>query len=131
MDTDALRVTMRESSLKVVQGDYVVLPCSFFTSSPLSRLNVIWTLAPVSSPETPVQVWIWTQTILCLSVFLCIFKTVRVGGGSGYSVHKHAINRLIADSKSAIGVNVSVNGRLYSPCDELPICPPLTQSQLG
>ncbi|KAG8008590.1 Immunoglobulin superfamily member 11 [Nibea albiflora] len=50
---------MRESSLKVVQGDYVVLPCSFFTSSPLSRLNVIWTLAPVSSPETPVQVIVY------------------------------------------------------------------------
>lgn len=56
IDTAALRVTMRESSLKVVQGDFVVLPCSFFTSSPLSRLNVIWTLAPFSSPETPIQV---------------------------------------------------------------------------
>ncbi|KAM7397981.1 hypothetical protein PAMA_006046 [Pampus argenteus] len=46
---------MRESSLEVVRGDVVVLPCSFFTSSPLSRLNVIWTLAPISSPETPIQ----------------------------------------------------------------------------
>ncbi|XP_074528513.1 immunoglobulin superfamily member 11 [Halichoeres trimaculatus] len=54
-----LRVTMRESSLKVVQGDFVVLPCSFFTSSPLSRLNVIWTLAPSSSPETPTQVIVY------------------------------------------------------------------------
>ncbi|KAM3601429.1 uncharacterized protein V6R79_012802 [Siganus canaliculatus] len=50
---------MRESSLKVVQGDFVVLPCSFFTSSPLSRLNVIWTLAPSSSPETPIQVIVY------------------------------------------------------------------------
>ncbi|CAJ1063983.1 immunoglobulin superfamily member 11 [Xyrichtys novacula] len=55
----ALRVTMRESSLKVVQGDFVILPCSFFTSSPLSRLNVIWTLAPFSSPETPIQVIVY------------------------------------------------------------------------
>lgn len=52
----ALRVTMRESSLTVVQGDPVVLPCSFFTSSLLSRLNIIWTLAPLSSPDTPIQV---------------------------------------------------------------------------
>ncbi|XP_068186566.1 immunoglobulin superfamily member 11 isoform X2 [Antennarius striatus] len=55
----ALRVTMRESSLQVVQGDYVVLPCSFFTSSPLSRLNIIWTLAPFSSPEVPTQVIVY------------------------------------------------------------------------
>lgn len=54
--SDALRVTMRESSLKVVQGDFVVLPCSFFTSSPLSRLNIIWTMAPSLSPENPIQV---------------------------------------------------------------------------
>ncbi|KAM6983666.1 immunoglobulin superfamily member 11 isoform 2-T2 [Tautogolabrus adspersus] len=50
---------MRESSLSVVQGDFVVLPCSFFTSSPLSRLNVIWTLAPFSSPDTPIQVIVY------------------------------------------------------------------------
>ncbi|XP_065818769.1 immunoglobulin superfamily member 11 isoform X1 [Labrus bergylta] len=55
----ALRVTMRESSLSVVQGDFVILPCSFFTSSPLSRLNVIWTLAPFSSPDTPIQVIVY------------------------------------------------------------------------
>lgn len=47
---------MRESSLKVAQGDFVVLPCSFFTSSPLSRLNIIWTMAPSLSPENPIQV---------------------------------------------------------------------------
>uniref|UniRef100_A0A667Z6F7 Zgc:165604 n=1 Tax=Myripristis murdjan TaxID=586833 RepID=A0A667Z6F7_9TELE len=55
----ALRVTMRESSLEVVQGDFVILPCSFFTTSPLSRLNVIWTLAPFSSPESPIQVIVY------------------------------------------------------------------------
>nr|XP_040036321.1 immunoglobulin superfamily member 11 [Gasterosteus aculeatus aculeatus] len=55
----ALRVTMMESSLEVVQGDVVVLPCSFFTSSPLSRLNVIWTLAPSSSPQSPIQVIVY------------------------------------------------------------------------
>lgn len=47
---------MREGSLKVVRGDFVVLPCSFFTSSPLTRLNIIWTMAPSSSPENPTQV---------------------------------------------------------------------------
>ncbi|XP_027888265.1 immunoglobulin superfamily member 11 isoform X5 [Xiphophorus couchianus] len=52
----ALRVTMRESSLEAVRGDSVLLPCSFFTSSDFSRLNVIWTLAPSSSPGSPVQV---------------------------------------------------------------------------
>uniref|UniRef100_A0A3Q4BT55 Ig-like domain-containing protein n=1 Tax=Mola mola TaxID=94237 RepID=A0A3Q4BT55_MOLML len=55
VDAGALRVTMRQPSLKVVQGDVAVLPCSFFTSSPLSGLNIIWTLAPFSSPETPTQ----------------------------------------------------------------------------
>uniref|UniRef100_M4A960 Zgc:165604 n=1 Tax=Xiphophorus maculatus TaxID=8083 RepID=M4A960_XIPMA len=49
-------VTMRESSLEAVRGDSVLLPCSFFTSSDFSRLNVIWTLAPSSSPGSPVQV---------------------------------------------------------------------------
>ncbi|XP_055370630.1 immunoglobulin superfamily member 11 isoform X2 [Betta splendens] len=55
----ALRVAMRESSLEVVRGDVVVLPCSFFTSSLLTRLNVIWTLAPSSSPQTPIQVIVY------------------------------------------------------------------------
>ncbi|XP_069001690.1 immunoglobulin superfamily member 11 [Embiotoca jacksoni] len=55
----ALRVSMRESSLEVVRGDFVVLPCSFFTSTRLSRLNVIWTLAPSSSPESPIQVIVY------------------------------------------------------------------------
>uniref|UniRef100_A0A674PR25 Zgc:165604 n=1 Tax=Takifugu rubripes TaxID=31033 RepID=A0A674PR25_TAKRU len=50
---------MRESRLKVVQGDFVVLPCSFFTSSPLSRLNIIWTMAPSLSPENPTQVIVY------------------------------------------------------------------------
>lgn len=50
---------MRESSLEVARGDFVVLPCSFYTSASnhLSRLNMIWTLTPFSSPEAPIQVW--------------------------------------------------------------------------
>uniref|UniRef100_A0A3B4Y4D0 Zgc:165604 n=1 Tax=Seriola lalandi dorsalis TaxID=1841481 RepID=A0A3B4Y4D0_SERLL len=59
LENVALRVTMREANLEVVRGDFVVLPCSFFTSSPLSRLNVIWTMAPFSSPETPIQVIVY------------------------------------------------------------------------
>uniref|UniRef100_A0A3B3WEE2 Ig-like domain-containing protein n=1 Tax=Poecilia mexicana TaxID=48701 RepID=A0A3B3WEE2_9TELE len=55
----ALRVTMRDSSLEAVRGDSVLLPCSFFTSSDFSRLNVIWTLAPFSSPVSPVQVIVY------------------------------------------------------------------------
>ncbi|XP_071754221.1 immunoglobulin superfamily member 11 [Centroberyx gerrardi] len=59
LENAALRVTMRDSSLEVVQGDLVILPCSFFTTTPLSRLNVIWTLAPFSSPESPMQVIVY------------------------------------------------------------------------
>uniref|UniRef100_A0A8C6S7I7 Zgc:165604 n=1 Tax=Neogobius melanostomus TaxID=47308 RepID=A0A8C6S7I7_9GOBI len=57
--TDALSVTMRESSLQVIRGDAVNLPCSFFTSSPINKLNVIWTVAPFSSPENPIQVIVY------------------------------------------------------------------------
>ncbi|KAM9846607.1 immunoglobulin superfamily member 11 [Aulostomus maculatus] len=65
LENAALRVTMRESSLEVIRGDSIILPCSFFTSSPLSRLNIIWTLAPFSSPESPIQVIVYDhgQTI--------------------------------------------------------------------
>ncbi|XP_046899182.1 immunoglobulin superfamily member 11 isoform X2 [Hypomesus transpacificus] len=56
---DAVRVTMREESVEVVQGDSVTLPCSFFTMSPLSRLNIIWTLAPFSHPDSPSQVIVY------------------------------------------------------------------------
>nr|XP_020443244.1 immunoglobulin superfamily member 11-like [Monopterus albus] len=54
-----INLAARESSLEVVRGDFVVLPCSFFTSSPISKLNVIWTLSPFSSPETPIQVIVY------------------------------------------------------------------------
>ena len=47
---------MRDESVEVVQGDSVTLPSSFFTMSPLSRLNIIWTLAPFSHPDSPSQV---------------------------------------------------------------------------
>ncbi|KAM4545659.1 immunoglobulin superfamily member 11 isoform 2-T2 [Odontesthes bonariensis] len=50
---------MRESSVEVVRGDFAILPCSFFSSSRLSRLNVIWTLAPFTSPESPMQVIVY------------------------------------------------------------------------
>ncbi|XP_017273534.1 immunoglobulin superfamily member 11 [Kryptolebias marmoratus] len=56
----ALRVSMRESSVEVVRGDSVLLPCSFSTSSSrLSRLNIIWTLARFSSPGSPIQVIVY------------------------------------------------------------------------
>ncbi|XP_005735438.1 immunoglobulin superfamily member 11 [Pundamilia nyererei] len=60
-ENTALRVTMRESSLEVARGDFVVLPCSFYTSASnhLSRLNIIWTLTPFSSPEAPIQVIVY------------------------------------------------------------------------
>jgi len=52
----AVRVTVRESGLEVVRGDSVTLPCSFFTMMPLFRLSIIWTLTPVSDPDSPTQV---------------------------------------------------------------------------
>ncbi|KAK0153113.1 Immunoglobulin superfamily member 11 [Merluccius polli] len=55
----AVRVSISEPSVEVVQGDFVLLPCSFTTTRPLTRLNVIWTLAPFSSPETPIQVIVY------------------------------------------------------------------------
>ncbi|KAM9332247.1 immunoglobulin superfamily member 11 [Pholidichthys leucotaenia] len=55
----ALRVAMSESSLEAVRGDSVILPCSFFTSTHLSRLNIIWTLDPFSSPDNPIQVIVY------------------------------------------------------------------------
>ncbi|XP_047462807.1 immunoglobulin superfamily member 11 [Mugil cephalus] len=58
-ENDALRINMRESFVEVVRGDYVILPCSFFTSTRLSRLNIIWTMAPFSSPDTPMQVIVY------------------------------------------------------------------------
>ncbi|KAG1929779.1 immunoglobulin superfamily, partial [Pimephales promelas] len=51
----AVRVTVRESGLEVVRGDSVTLPCSFFTMMPLFRLSIIWTLTPVSDPDSPTQ----------------------------------------------------------------------------
>ncbi|CAL8267668.1 unnamed protein product [Merluccius merluccius] len=59
LDNTAVRVSISEPSVEVVQGDFVLLPCSFTTTRPLTRLNVIWTLAPFSSPETPIQVIVY------------------------------------------------------------------------
>uniref|UniRef100_A0A671PX21 Zgc:165604 n=1 Tax=Sinocyclocheilus anshuiensis TaxID=1608454 RepID=A0A671PX21_9TELE len=55
----AVRVTMRESGVEVVQGDSVTLPCSFFTMMPLFRLSIIWTLTPLSDPDSPIQVIVY------------------------------------------------------------------------
>ncbi|XP_051537596.1 immunoglobulin superfamily member 11 [Myxocyprinus asiaticus] len=55
----AVRVTVRESSVEVVRGDSVTLPCSFFTMMPLYRLSIIWTLTPVSDPASPMQVIVY------------------------------------------------------------------------
>ncbi|KAL2094835.1 hypothetical protein ACEWY4_009554 [Coilia grayii] len=52
----AVRVTVREPSVEAIQGDSVVLPCSFFSMIPLSRLSIIWTVAPLSDPASPSQV---------------------------------------------------------------------------
>ncbi|XP_028840198.1 immunoglobulin superfamily member 11 isoform X1 [Denticeps clupeoides] len=52
----AVRVMLRETSVEAIQGDSVVLPCSFFTISPLSRLSIIWTMTPLSDPDSPAQV---------------------------------------------------------------------------
>lgn len=52
----AVRVTVRESSVEVVRGESAPLPCSFFTLMPLFRLSIIWTLTPLSDPDSPTQV---------------------------------------------------------------------------
>uniref|UniRef100_W5LLJ1 Zgc:165604 n=1 Tax=Astyanax mexicanus TaxID=7994 RepID=W5LLJ1_ASTMX len=57
----AVRVTVRESVLEVVQGDSVTLPCSFLTMMPLFRLSIIWTLTPASDPHSPLQVIVYDQ----------------------------------------------------------------------
>ncbi|XP_053504925.1 immunoglobulin superfamily member 11 [Ictalurus furcatus] len=58
---DTVRVTVRESTLEVVQGDSITLPCSFFTMSPLIRLSIIWTLTPFSDQDNPTQVIAYDQ----------------------------------------------------------------------
>ncbi|XP_016388103.1 immunoglobulin superfamily member 11 [Sinocyclocheilus rhinocerous] len=50
---------MRESGVEVVQGDSVTLPCSFFTMMPLFRFSIIWTLTPLSDPDSPIQVIVY------------------------------------------------------------------------
>ncbi|CAL8276371.1 unnamed protein product [Arctogadus glacialis] len=55
----AVKVSISDPSVEVVQGDFVLLPCSFTTTTPLTRLNIIWTLAPFSSPMTPIQVIVY------------------------------------------------------------------------
>ncbi|KAJ3589185.1 hypothetical protein NHX12_010032 [Muraenolepis orangiensis] len=55
----AVKVSIGEPRVEVVQGDVVLLPCSFTTTRPLTRLNVIWTQAPFSSPKTPIQVIVY------------------------------------------------------------------------
>ncbi|KAF7697216.1 immunoglobulin superfamily member 11 [Silurus meridionalis] len=58
---DAVRVTVRESSVEVVRGDFITLPCSFFTMMPLIRLSIIWTLTPFSDQDHPTQVIVYDQ----------------------------------------------------------------------
>ncbi|KAM9451132.1 immunoglobulin superfamily member 11 [Clarias gariepinus] len=60
-DEDAVRVSVRESSVEVVQGDSITLPCSFLTMSPLIRLSIIWTLTPFSDQDNPTQVIAYDQ----------------------------------------------------------------------
>ncbi|XP_064207813.1 immunoglobulin superfamily member 11 [Anguilla rostrata] len=55
----SVKVSVRDRTLEVLQGDSVTLPCSFYTMGPLSRLNIIWTLVPLSDPESPSQVIVY------------------------------------------------------------------------
>ncbi|XP_035290884.1 immunoglobulin superfamily member 11 isoform X1 [Anguilla anguilla] len=55
----SVKVSVRDRALEVLQGDSVTLPCSFYTMGPLSRLNIIWTLVPLSDPESPSQVIVY------------------------------------------------------------------------
>ncbi|XP_062821494.1 immunoglobulin superfamily member 11-like isoform X2 [Anolis carolinensis] len=52
----AVRVSVSAGSIQVVRGGSALLPCSFRTTAPLDRLNIIWTVAPSSDPGRPQQV---------------------------------------------------------------------------
>ncbi|XP_067328677.1 immunoglobulin superfamily member 11-like [Anolis sagrei] len=52
----AVRVSVAASSIQVVRGGSALLPCSFQTTAPLDRLNIIWTVDPSSDPGRPQQV---------------------------------------------------------------------------
>ncbi|XP_058864522.1 immunoglobulin superfamily member 11-like isoform X3 [Acipenser ruthenus] len=56
-----VRVTVRETSVQVLRGDSVLLPCSFVTMATLSRLNIIWTVTPLSEPSSPSQVIVYDR----------------------------------------------------------------------
>lgn len=64
-----MKVSVRDRRLEVMQGDSVKLPCSFYTMGPMSRINIIWTLVPLSDPESPSQVWNQTRQPSSCTVF--------------------------------------------------------------
>ncbi|XP_061105324.1 immunoglobulin superfamily member 11 [Conger conger] len=57
----SVKVSVRDRTLEVVEGESVTLPCSFYTMGPMSRINIIWTLVPLSDPASPSQVIVYDQ----------------------------------------------------------------------
>ncbi|XP_069492019.1 immunoglobulin superfamily member 11 [Ambystoma mexicanum] len=56
---NSLEVSVGSSSVQVARGDTAVLHCNFITSAALTNLNIIWTVAPLSNANQPVQVLIY------------------------------------------------------------------------
>ncbi|XP_053134032.1 immunoglobulin superfamily member 11-like [Hemicordylus capensis] len=52
----AVKVSVVADSIQVVQGGIALLPCAFYTTAPLDRLNIIWTVIPSADPHHPQQV---------------------------------------------------------------------------
>uniref|UniRef100_H3AG42 Zgc:165604 n=1 Tax=Latimeria chalumnae TaxID=7897 RepID=H3AG42_LATCH len=59
---DPIKVSVGTSSIQVVRGDSALLPCSFITTAALNRLNIIWTVTPLSDQSYPQQVIAYEQS---------------------------------------------------------------------
>ncbi|XP_063002304.1 immunoglobulin superfamily member 11-like [Elgaria multicarinata webbii] len=57
----AVKVSVVADRIQVVRGGSALLPCSFRTMAPLSRLNIIWTVTPSSEPSHPQQILAFEQ----------------------------------------------------------------------
>nr|XP_056709789.1 immunoglobulin superfamily member 11-like [Euleptes europaea] len=58
---EAVKVSVVANSIQVVRGGSALLPCSFHTTAPLNRLNIIWTVVPAADPNHPQQVLAYEQ----------------------------------------------------------------------
>ncbi|KAJ6652104.1 hypothetical protein lerEdw1_013361 [Lerista edwardsae] len=64
----AVRVSVVADNIQVVQGGSALLPCSFHTTAPLSRLNIIWSVVPLADPHHPLQVLAYERGMVVESI---------------------------------------------------------------